>query len=201
MLFYLWRILLGGILSAVSIKEILKSNIVHKKLFYISTVSACVLVMTITAMFPVENLFVRFNTPEAAFRYASVGNIEEVLHGQSSSLVIYKTDKHTYSRTVILKSSNSYKLPTYFTLKRISQKFNAYGVFSTYHVYGTQDYYILATIPHRNDNETIEVYNSDGTVVESSVVEIKNSYRLYFYLQDFTKGHYIILNGETIPLG
>lgn len=201
MLFYLWRILIGAILALVSIKGMLKTKIVHKKLFLVLIVFVCILVMTITAMFPVENMFVQFKTPEAAFRYITVGEVAEVLHGQSSSLVIYKTDKHTYSKTVFPKTENGYKIPTYFTLRQISQKVNTYGVFSTYCVSGTQDYYILATIPHRNDNETIEVYNPNGVTVETNVLEIPNTYWVYIYLQNFTNEHYIVLNGEMINLG
>ena len=199
MLFFLWRMLLGGVVSVVSVRGILKSRIVHKKAFIALIIVACILVITISSMYPVENIFVSFSTPEEAFRYATIGKIESILDGESSSLVVYKTDTHTYSWTVFPKTTNGYKIPTYFTSKRISQKVDVYADFSTYRVSGTQDYYIRATITH--GNETIEVYDPSGVTVEATVVKIQGTYWSYIYLQDFSKEHYIVLNGEPVTLG
>lgn len=64
-------------------------NVKGKKAILVSLMSS-VLFVGIMACFPPENLLVRFDTPESAFRYTNTEEIAGVLYGKSSCDIIYK---------------------------------------------------------------------------------------------------------------
>ena len=59
----LWLILSGAIIARAKI-----AKTVRKKPAAIMSVVLCTLLLTASAVFPVENLFVRFPSPESVFR-------------------------------------------------------------------------------------------------------------------------------------
>lgn len=64
----LWLILSGAIIARAKI-----AKTVRKKPAAIMAVVLCTLLLTASAVFPVENLFVRFPSPESVSRYAIPG--------------------------------------------------------------------------------------------------------------------------------
>lgn len=60
---------------------------------------------------PFENLFLKFNTPETAFKYTTNNcDIVKVVKGDQTALVIYRERSSTYA-TVFTKSGAKWKAP------------------------------------------------------------------------------------------
>lgn len=79
-----------------------------KKEKVLSVVLICALFL-----FPFENLFVEFSSPQAAFEYQQSGKIIKTIYGKESALVLYKQDD-TISYSVHVKDENKWKLASKF---------------------------------------------------------------------------------------
>lgn len=77
-----------------------RKNYKHKPLKMILCIIFCLIII----IMPFENLFLKFNTPETAFKYTTNNcDIVKVVKGDQTALVIYRERSSTYA-TVFTKS-------------------------------------------------------------------------------------------------
>lgn len=199
-MFTIIRIILLVIVSVCVVWIIKKSKCKFKKVFSTLTVVLCIVLVSISSMFPVENLFLSYQSPEKVFNYVKSGQIYNIIDGRESSLIIYNTDNSTYGFYIIPKTSDGYKIPNYFTQKKISHKFNKQGAFDVYNVQGTQDYYVSCTVNLTDISEDILVFNSENEQIGSKVIRIENTNFVFLWMSEFSDGCYLMINDEKIVL-
>lgn len=199
-MFTIIRIILLVIVSVCSVWIIKKSKCKFKKVFSTLTVVFCIILVSISSMFPVENLFLSYQSPEKVFNYVKSGQIYKIIDGRESSLVIYYTGNSTYGFYIIPKTSDGYKIPNYFTQKKVSHKFDEQGAFDVYNVQGTQDYYVTCAVNLTDISEDILVFNSENEKTGSKVIKIKNTNFVFLWIPEFSNGCYLMINDEKIVL-
>lgn len=199
-MFSILRIILWLILSICIVLIIRKSKCRRKKFLSIASVILCAVLVSVSGMFPVENLFISYQSPESAFHYFEFGKIQEIIYGQESCLVIYDDGNSTYGYNIIPKTERGYKIPSYFEMKKVSHKFDKQGAFDIYNAQGTRDYYLVATVNQKEFGNDISVFNAAGEKIDSSVIRIENTNFFFFWLSDFSNGYYLRINGEEIAL-
>lgn len=116
----IWRLLLCFALCFLVLRRIRRSRIKRKRAVSVISVVLILCLVSLTAVFPVENLFVHFETPERAFRYALNGTIVNTIPGSDSCLVVYSTGSSTYRETIFPMSEQGYQLPNYYGIKTVS---------------------------------------------------------------------------------
>ena len=168
MLFNVIRIVIWLVISVFTVTIIRKSKIVRKKFIAILTIFLCMLLVSVSAMFPVENLFINFKSPERVFHYAESGNIDEIIYGKDSCMVIYSKANSTVGTYIIPKVAKGYNIPSYFATENVFHQFDEKGIFDVYHVKGTHDCYIFATVHLKEKDNVIEVYNEKSEKVAIS---------------------------------
>ena len=178
----LWLILSGAIIARAKI-----AKTVRKKPAAIMAVVLCTLLLTASAVFPVENLFVRFPSPESVSRYAIPGKIDDMVYGTREIWFIPKT-------------KSGYRIPGCFNTKRVSQKFDENGLFIVRRVRGTDDYYVFLTLHLTGGQNEIQVFNGKDDQAARSFYRVKDSDYIYFFLEDFSKESYLLINGEKVML-
>lgn len=188
------------IVSVCAVWIIKKSKCKFKKVFSTLTVVFCIILVSISSMFPVENLFLSYQSPEKVFNYVKSGQIYKIIDGRESSLVIYYTGNSTYDFYIIPKTSDGYKIPNYFTQKKVSHKFDEQGAFDVYNVQGTQDYYVTCAVNLTDISEDILVFNSENEKIGSKVIKIKNTNFVFLWIPEFSNGCYLMINDEKIVL-
>ena len=187
------RIIFWLSITSVVIMKIRKTKIFKKKFAILLTVIAVLCLSFIAEIFPVENFFINFKSPEDVFRYAGFGKLDQVICGKNSCLVVYSKGKDSGGHYIVPKSENGYKIPGYFATKQISQKLDQHGSFTVYNVVGTTDYYIFGSV-YPEDSE-VEIFNGDDEKLEVNIKKIGDTGFTYFFLDSFTKEHYAIVNG------
>ena len=105
----LWLILSGAIIARAKI-----AKTVRKKPAAIMAVVLCTLLLMASAVFPVENLFVRFPSPESVSRYAIPGRIDDMVYGKDSCLVTCIGRDGTREIWFIPKTKSGYRIPGCF---------------------------------------------------------------------------------------
>lgn len=151
-------------------------------------------------MYPIENLFVHFQSPERAFHYIQSGAIKGTVDGRESCMVVYRNNDGAYSYEMILKTEDGYQLPGNFKTKRVSQKLDRQAALDVYNVRGTQDYYVSGFVNQKDIGSDIAVFNPANEKVDTNVVRIENVDFLCFWLPGFSDGYYLKVNGEKIAL-
>ena len=197
MLFNLSRIMLWLIASAFIVFKIRTTKIIKKKFVSLLMVTLCLILVSVSAMYPVENLFVKFKSPESVFNYASFGEVNDILYGKESCMIIYTNQNSSGAHYIIPKTEKGYKIPNYFATKKVSNKFDKNGNFNVYNILGTQDYYIVGTILSSANEQNI--VDSQNHPVENIIIDMGNSETktvvIYSYIENFNNDYYLIING------
>lgn len=102
---------------------------------------------SLSSLIPVENLFITFSTPQDVFNYSVIGDINTVVEGEKSALILY-TNEGAISRSIIPKSKTGWKIKIYSTNE---EKFSKTWLDSGEKIYRmsvywckhTNDYYII----------------------------------------------------------
>ena len=115
----IWRLVLCFALCFLVLRRIRRSRIKRKRAVSVISVVLILCLVSLTAVFPVENLFVHFETPESAFRYALNGTIVDTIPGSDSCLVVYSTDSSTYRETIFPMTEQGYQLPNFYGVKTV----------------------------------------------------------------------------------
>lgn len=202
MLFNVWRILLWLILSIFLIIRIKKSKIVRKKIISLISVVLSLILISASGMFPIENLFISFKSPEDLFNYVGFGKINDVVYGKDSCMIIYSEGSNTVGKLIVPMSKEGYKIPNYFEMRKVLNKLGQYVHVDVYNALGTNDYYIFGTVVSK-ENE-INITDKNDQPVKNIAIGMGNSDMntifIYSYTQDFTDSYYLIVNENKVFL-
>lgn len=200
MLFGTIRIILGVFIFATCffITKALKTN--RKRGFYIISFVFAVLCSTLSFLFPFENVFVTFSTPESAFSYANLGNVKLVIDGSKTNFVVAeKGDTNIYS--IIPKTEKGWKLSVGIDTKNIIQKVCNGIVIYVYQYKNTDDYYITIFDTNGGPLGVADSYNSEfsySTRIDEHLNE--TFYTYYTYVQELDNQYCLTVNGRSISL-
>lgn len=194
-------IILLFFITALIVNRITKTKKLKILLFIVIILSLTIITSLSTTS--LINHFSNFKTPENAFNFTHSEKIVDIIQGDESCMIIYKTDDNVLSWDFVLKSENKYKIPYDFTSKQVLQSLSKKGNFSIYNVKGTNDYYITGIIVTESDNLTI--VNSDNIninyiIANEIIVDNKKQKTIYIYdtIKKSINDYYLIINDEKI---
>ena len=156
----IWRLLLCFALCFLALRRIRRSRIKRKQAVSVISVLLILCLISLTAVFPVENLFVHFETPESAFRYTSSGTIVNTIPGRDSCLVVYSTGESTYHETIFPITELGYQLPNFYGVKTVSSGTSEHGSFDVLQYSGSNDRYVRG-VSYSGDDPAEAVVSSD----------------------------------------
>lgn len=197
MIFYVSRILLLSVICFLAVVGIRKSKIARKKVVCALAVILCFASVTASAVFPVENLFVSFGSPESVFDYTHLGKAGDIVYGKNSCMVIYTDRSSTGGHYIVPKTEKGCRIPGYFYAKRISHKFDKNGSFDVYKASGTDDCYIVGVII--SDSSEPEIVDDRNEPVENTVIKMDdtdtNTVIVYAYTENFSNDYCLYIDG------
>ena len=182
MLFISLRIFAWVALAIPCIFAIRRSSAVRKRALMITSIVLLILLVSLTAMFPVENLFLRFDTPEDVFHYTSTGDIYGRVDGESSSMILYATSPNTISEYIVPKTDTGYVIPTYLSNKTVWNSMDSNGVVQVYWQKGTQDHYVMVFLGADAADWQIQLFDATGNPVDAPIVRAPHSGFAFFSL-------------------
>ena len=194
-------ILLLVFITALIVNKITKTKKLKILLFIVIILSLTIITSLSTTS--LINYFSNFETPEDAFDFLHSEKIVDIIKGDESCMIIYKTDDNVLSWDYVLKSEDKYKIPYDFSSKQVFQSLSEKGNFSIYNIKGSNDYYITGIIVTENDNLTI--VNSDNInvnyiIANEIIVDNKKQKTIYIYdtIKKSINDYYLIINDEKI---
>ena len=184
-----------------------------KKLYIILTIIVSIVGLnTLSAQFPIENLFFSFESPETAFKYyhdgKMVGNIVEVVDGKSSSMIVFSENNDFGWVFITPETDKGYVIPSWLTVKKYTRNIDekAYGPFivdiTIYRVVDTNDYFYCGSIITEEENVTI--IDSNNVNVKHFYRDIKTSYIsaiiFYGYVENLTGEYHFLIGDQKVSI-
>ena len=193
------RIIIGFALVVVATITIRRSRLRKKKLITICSFIAIIIATSLSHLLPVENLFVRFSSPERAFEYSVNGTISEVVTGEHSALVLYRIND-SVSIAVLPRDDRGWKIGTYFSYDEVFSETVNRRTINVYNAKNTNDFYILIKEPLATDIATITDSNHSAfqSIWEENEMLGTKDILYYAYVQDMNDNYSIIIDGEPI---
>lgn len=173
-----------------------KSNAFRKKRNIIVSLILCIIVCAISFLIPIENLFIHFKSPQDVFRYIRIGEIEDTIHGNESSL-IFSSDAFC----IIPKTETGYKIPNIFSTNTIRDELNKNGNYKIIEVGNTNDFYLWGTTLCKGGK--IDITDSSHSKLRTIITKNGDSdyYTVLIYGNiNYSDGYYLIIDGEKIHL-
>lgn len=200
-MYFLVRIILLLILLLVAILILWKRAALRKK-----TVMALIFATIGLAMLlrfcPVENVFISFDSPESVFHYMRAGEIQSVVEGEHSALVVYSKDQSTSSTQVVEKTDGTYKIPVFGVLKSVDSGAldTTAGHYEVLQVSGTEDYYICVSVMMTNPVVSVsDSFSDDVSYTVSEMVGSNTSVvSIYTYSNEWPDNYYLDINENRI---
>lgn len=155
---------------------------------------------TISFLIPIENLFLKFESPEKVFKYQYNSKLIDVIEGENSGMILYHKDD-TYSFTIIPKVENSWKLGTINDYKEIANKNVDGGIINVYKYNNHEDYYITIMFPI-TDKDNNNIYDNISSNFEKFSKDINNTDRktiiYYANIKNFSDEYIITVNNINV---
>lgn len=178
-----------------------KGTPVTKRVRWVIAIITLVFI-TIFGLIPMENFFVTFPSPQAAFNYSCVGEIMDVVDGNDSCMVIYKESKQTFITTFFLKEGMGYKLGTHFSFETVYAENHDGLVVEVYMVKNTEDYYVSLFGSLKSDRIDIADSANSNFVTHSEVI-LDTGYRSiksHAFVEGIDDGYSIQINDTKIQI-
>lgn len=168
-----------------------------KKIYFILSSVFSLILVVLLSVFPVENLFSFFKTPEDVFNYCQKGEIEEIVCAEESCLILYNTGKGKYSYMFVQKTNDGFSIMPSFSSKRISNIIDQRGHFSIYTTGKSKDYYIIGVVGGAE-----QISDSNNQVLNLLQIGDENmsvkSYMVFGTIENYNESYHIVVDGENL---
>ena len=198
MLFTLIRYTVSAIIFIPILIVLNKKKLLRKKSVAIITIVSIIAFTSLISIFPVENAFIRFDTPEQAFSYVETGKFDYVVEGESSSMVVYKKDSNTYSQIFLLKDEKGYMLNSFYGYTLTDRMLDGNYALDIFKVKNTDDYYITGVLV--SDTSNVEL-KSDTRDVKYDIRYNENNNFFSAYIKEYADDIYLVCDGEKVEIG
>lgn len=197
------RVIIGCVFLVCSIITIKKSKAIRKHILYITFTGLSVVLIVVLTFCPFENLFITFDSPQAAYAYCNWGksNIELIIEGDDCDFIIdRKNDSDTY--WIIPKTADGWKIGSGANTKRIGQTLSNGIVVYVYQYKDISDYFITILDTNGGESTVSDEYNTEFFLLERYNDSLGETFVTYYaHIADFHPQYSVRVNDNKIVLG
>lgn len=198
MLFMVIRLAFWGLALIIGLLLLRKSHILHKRKWSLISFGLSIVCLVLSAMLPIENIFITFSTVEASYSYSNVGTVQLVISGEKTDFVIGQNgDTDTY--TIIPKSDNGWKLGRGLDTKRVLHRVSDGIIVTVYRYKNSTEHYITILDTNGGISEIKDNYNLEFQYLQKPNSALNKTFYTYFaYVNGFDEKYVVTVNGKTI---
>ena len=204
-MYYTIRNVIVLLLYILSILGIVRSRIKRKLVWCIvSFILICGALPFALGSFPVEDYFITFKSPEAAYEYSisSKSNIALVVEGDHSDFIVARNDNSdsTYTYSILPKTADGWKVGLASYLEKVAAGLSDSVGINVFRYKDTSDYFITV-ITFDEDTTVSDEYNTRFYPLEHySDYKEKTLVDYYAHLTNFDPEYSVIVNGSKVEL-
>lgn len=192
-MFGIVRMIFWLLISVVLIEIMKKYNLLQKKKNIIFIGIMIISLWTLSMLFPVENIFITFDTPEDSYNYVNNEKVKKVVYGEETALVIGEENEYVY--LIVPKGENGWKVGRGMDFKFVSEQYIDGIIVSVYQYKDTKEFYVEVVDIDGNQCVIKDNQTSDFKVLEQNY-NGKNTYRYYAYIENLDDSYKIEVNGK-----
>ena len=196
------RLIIAGVFLLCAVMVIKKSRVCSKRTLYIVFSLLSVLLLVVSAFLPVENLFVSFESPSAAYEYYRPGRskLELVVEGDACDFIVErKDDKDSY--LIVPKTAEGWKIGLGSDTRRAAHDTSDGFVIYVYQYKNTNDYFITILDTKGGEESISDEYNTEFYSLERSAPALGKSYVSYYaHISGSELPNSLTLNGVCVTL-
>ena len=196
------RLIIGCLFFGCSAIVMKKNKAVNKFKLRVILAGLSVILVFVLGFLPFENLFITFQSPEAAYEYSNFGksNVDLVVEGNNCDFVI-EQENESYTYLIIPKTSDGWKTEIGLNTKMISQKFFDGITVQVYQYKNTNDYFITVLDTNGGEAKISDEYNTEFYRLERFDDVLQKNFVTYFaHISDLTIEYSLTVNGSKIEL-
>lgn len=198
MFYVMFRFLFWILLLVIFLLLIKKLHINHKFRWTAITFMITLALTTIVYLFPIENAFMTFSSPQSAYRYNHFGYVNLVINGKQTDFVV-ASNGDTDLYTIVPKTKEGWKIGMGSDTRIISQIITDGIVVYVYQYKNSDDYYIIIS----NTNEgPLKISDSRGSKFissnKTSSAVNKDYYTYYAYINNFNNMYEVIIDDKVV---
>lgn len=200
MFYVMFRFLFWILLLVIFLLLIKKLHINHKFRWTAITFMITLVLTTIVYLFPIENAFMTFSSPQSAYRYNHFGYVNLVINGKQTDFVV-ASNGDTDLYTIVPKTKEGWKIGMGSDTRIISQIITDGIVVYVYQYKNSDDYYIIIS----NTNEgPLKISDSRGSKFissnKTSSAVNKDYYTYYAYINNFNDMYEVIIDDKVVEI-
>lgn len=142
-----------------------------------------------------ENLFVTFPSPQAVFQYTQIGDIEYIIEGEASTLIISQNLRKEKNTTIVEKNNAGWKISPPFSMRSVDTKHAEQIAVFVERYKNTQDYYLSIMYTGK---EAIEIQDNRNSSFIDSFNKTRNNHIYYAYIKNYDSEYEIQINGTIV---
>lgn len=201
-MFSVIRIVIGCVFLGCSILVIKRSKSIHKRLLYVVFAIISVVMTSVSALLPIENLFITFKSPQAVYDYYTFGksDLDLVVEGDSCDFLIdRKKDADTY--LIIPKTTDGWKIGVGRDTRKILQKITDGITIYVFQYKKTNDYFITILDTNGEESTVSDEYHSAFYALEKHNDSSGKTFVTYYaHLTNLNPQYTVTVNGNEIVL-
>ena len=144
-------------------------------------------------LFPIENLFITFSTPEKSYNYVNSEEVRRIIPGENTDLVIGEGSSYVY--LIVPKTDKGWKVGRGLDTKNVSVTYKDGIVVEIYQYKDSNEFYV--EIENLKDSDFAIADNVDSEFYE--FID-RMSYKYYGYVYDLDESYELYVNGEKMNL-
>lgn len=194
-LYHLIRFFIAVAIAAIPF--LLLRRTLQSKALAITAVVVFFVVNMALSLFPAENAFMSFATPEKAARYTGIGEVVCVAEGEESGLLITK-QRSGVQVQIYPKKDGKWQIGTGISFSQSSYAMEK-GMITLYQYKPTGEHYISVIL----FGTDIPIHDSVGSVFQTckqDELAAEHFSEYYAYIPQFDDTYTLTINGTTIAL-
>ena len=188
------------VLAAVLLLLPLKKNTGIRLRRRLAALVAAIAILTVSALFPPEVAFLSFSSPQEAFAYNYIGQIELTVTGEESALIAARSGDHDTIR-IVAKTGERWRAGIGTDIKTVSHKVADGVVITVYRYRSTNEYYVSLLNANGGEMDIADTGGADLQHTERANAALQESfYTYYFYARDLTADRTVSIGGKAVRL-
>lgn len=178
-----------------------KKSKIRKRKNVIVVAAVILLFWIISGLFPIENYFITFSTPERAYNYMNFEKVKLIIEGNKSAFVIGKRDIAEYDYLIVPKKQNGWGLGRGIDSKLQIQKIIEGVDISLYQYKNSNEYYIIVSNIGDEKLNILDSCNSQFIMLNEDKKDVQINYSFYCAsISNYDENYWISVNGNQISL-
>lgn len=199
------RIVLSGIVFLLCLLCLKKHGDTDKRVFILKAVLIAFIFQFLVSLVPFENIFVTFSSAESAFRYANTEQVEFVVEGIKTDLVVARKEENAALLVAVPKTDKGWKLGIGSGLKLTEQKRQNGITVGIYRYKNSNEYYISIEDILDTDGDPLQISdnrNTNFSYFTNEVATLNTTFYTYYAcVQNINDKYELTVNGTKFCWG